>query len=240
LAGFGKTVYEEDYNSGIASNGLTSARHDMLNNYYGSAFPESYDPNTPEHVRYIGKNKLTDSIAVNYDQEVYDTNIGKLLLSPTRTFAPFVKELMEQHFEAVHGMVHCSGGGQTKCMKFVKEGMLVIKDNLFPTPPIFSLIQESSGASDREMYQVFNMGCRMEIFTKPSEAEKLIALAVKADLCDEYGTVNYEYGYTDEIVAYGKLVAAAERERFCSYLRQFHDTISLASDPEGLKKSENK
>lgn len=177
LAGFGKTVYEEDYNSGIASNGLTSARHDMLNNYYGSAFPESYDPNTPEHVRYIGKNKLTDSIAVNYDQEVYDTNIGKLLLSPTRTFAPFVKELMEQHFEAVHGMVHCSGGGQTKCMKFVKEGMLVIKDNLFPTPPIFSLIQESSGASDREMYQVFNMGCRMEIFTKPSEAEKLIALA---------------------------------------------------------------
>jgi len=177
LAGFGQTIYEEDYNSGIASNGLTSARHDMLHNYYGSAFPESYDPNTPESVRYIGKNKLTDSILVNYGHKEYNTNIGKLLLSATRTFAPFVKQLMEQYFDSVHGMVHCSGGGQTKCMKFVKEGMLVIKDNLFATPPIFSLIQESSGSSDREMYQVFNMGCRMEIFTKPSDAENMIALA---------------------------------------------------------------
>ena len=177
LAGFGQTIYEEDYNSGIASNGLTSARHDMLHNYYGATFPESYDPNTPEPVRYIGKNKLTDPIVVDYGQKEYNSTIGKLLLSATRTFAPYIKALMEQHFEAVHGMVHCSGGGQTKCMKFVKEGMLVIKDNLFPTPPIFSLIQESSGASDREMYQVFNMGCRMEIFTKPSEAEKIIELA---------------------------------------------------------------
>jgi len=177
LAGFGQTIYEEDYNSGIASNGLTSARHDMLHNYYGSAFPESYDPNTPESVRYIGKNKLTDPILVNYGHKEYNTNIGKLLLSATRTFAPFVKQLMEQYFDSVHGMVHCSGGGQTKCMKFVKEGMLVIKDNLFATPPIFSLIQESSGSSDREMYQVFNMGCRMEIFTKPSDAENMIALA---------------------------------------------------------------
>jgi phosphoribosylformylglycinamidine cyclo-ligase len=177
LAGFGQTLYEEDYNSGIASNGLTSARHDMLHNYYGSAFPESYDPNTPESVRYIGKNKLTDPILVNYGHKEYNTNIGKLLLSATRTFAPFVKQLMEQYFDSVHGMVHCSGGGQTKCMKFVKEGMLVIKDSLFATPPIFSLIQESSGSSDREMYQVFNMGCRMEIFTKPSDAENMIALA---------------------------------------------------------------
>ena len=177
LAGFGQTIYEEDYNSGIASNGLTSARHDMLHNYYGSAFPESYDPNTPESVRYIGKNKLTDPILVNYGHKEYNTNIGKLLLSATRTFAPFVKQLMEQYFDSVHGMVHCSGGGQTKCMKFVKEGMLVIKDSLFATPPIFSLIQESSGSSDREMYQVFNMGCRMEIFTKPSDAENMIALA---------------------------------------------------------------
>jgi len=177
LAGFGQTIYEEDYNSGIASNGLTSARHDMLHNYYGATFPESYDPNTPEPVRYIGKNKLTDPIVVDYGQKEYNSTIGKLLLSATRTFAPYIKALMEQHFEAVHGMVHCSGGGQTKCMKFVKEGMLVIKDNLFPTPPIFSLIQESSGASDKEMYQVFNMGCRMEIFTKPSEAKEMIELA---------------------------------------------------------------
>jgi phosphoribosylformylglycinamidine cyclo-ligase len=179
LAGFGQTSYEEDYNSGIASNGLTSARHDMLHKYYGSTFPESYDPNTPENVRYIGKNKLTDPIDVKYGQKEYHLNIGKLLLSPTRTFAPFVKALMEEYFDAVHGMVHCSGGGQTKCMKFVKDNMLVVKDNLFQTPPIFSLIQESSGASDREMYQVFNMGCRMEIFTKPSEAGKLIELAKK-------------------------------------------------------------
>lgn len=177
LAGFGQTNYEKDYNSGIASNGLTSARHDMLNKHYDSHFPESFDPNTPENVRYIGKYSLTDPIEISSNTKKYQTNIGKLLLSPTRTFAPFVKELMERYFDAVHGMVHCSGGGQTKCLKFIGEQLTVIKDNLFTPPPIFSFIQESSGANDKEMYQVFNMGCRLEIFTKPENATTFIQLA---------------------------------------------------------------
>jgi phosphoribosylformylglycinamidine cyclo-ligase len=177
LAGFGKTNYEKEYNSGIASNGLTSARHDMLKKSYGTRFPESFDPNTPEHVRYIGHHALTDPIEISTNTNTYQTNIGKLLLSPTRTFAPFVKELMEQYFDAVHGMVHCSGGGQTKCLKFIGENLTVIKDNLFTPPPIFSFIQKSSGANDKEMYQVFNMGCRMEIFTNPENASAIIQLA---------------------------------------------------------------
>lgn len=177
LAGFGKTNYEKEYNSGIASNGLTSARHDMLNKSYGTRFPESFDPNTPEQVRYIGHYSLTDPIEISTSTNTYQTNIGKLLLSPTRTFAPFVKELMEQYFDSVHGMVHCSGGGQTKCLKFIGENLAIIKDNLFEPPPIFSFIQKSSGANDREMYQVFNMGCRMEIFTNPENANAIIQLA---------------------------------------------------------------
>lgn len=177
LAGFGKTNYEEEYNSGIASNGLTSARHDMLKKSYGTRFPESFDPNTPEHVRYIGHYSLTDPIEISTSTNTYQTNIGKLLLSPTRTFAPFVKELMEQFFDVVHGIVHCSGGGQTKCLKFIGENLSIIKDNLFVPPPIFSFIQKSSGANDKEMYQVFNMGCRMEIFTNPENATAIIQLA---------------------------------------------------------------
>jgi phosphoribosylformylglycinamidine cyclo-ligase len=177
LAGFGQTNYEKEYNSGIASNGLTSARHDMLNTSYGTRFPESFDPNTPEHVRYIGHHALIDPIEISTSTNTYQTNIGKLLLSPTRTFAPFVKELMEQYFDAVHGMVHCSGGGQTKCLKFIGENLSIIKDNLFVPPPIFSFIQKSSGANDKEMYQVFNMGCRMEIFTNPENATAIIQLA---------------------------------------------------------------
>jgi phosphoribosylformylglycinamidine cyclo-ligase len=177
LAGFGQTNYEKEYNSGIASNGLTSARHDMLKKSYGTRFPESFDPNTPEHVRYIGHHALIDPIEISTSTNTYQTNIGKLLLSPTRTFAPFVKELMEQYFDAVHGMVHCSGGGQTKCLKFIGENLSIIKDNLFVPPPIFSFIQKSSGANDKEMYQVFNMGCRMEIFTNPENASAIIQLA---------------------------------------------------------------
>ncbi|MFZ9660448.1 MAG: AIR synthase related protein [Chitinophagaceae bacterium] len=177
LAGFGKTNYEETYNSGIASNGLTSARHDMLSNIYAQNFPESFDPNTDPDVVYIGKHKLTDPVEVTHQSKKYKTDIGKLLLSPTRTFAPLVKMLLDDHFNAISGMIHCSGGGQTKCLKYVPQNVKIVKDNLFEIPPVFNLIQESSGADNREMYQVFNMGCRLELYTNEKDAQNIIALA---------------------------------------------------------------
>jgi phosphoribosylformylglycinamidine cyclo-ligase len=173
LAGFGKADYEQEYNSGIASNGLTSARHDMLHKTYGARFHESYDTSLDEHVVYIGPHQLSDEIK---DGEL-TTTIGKLLLSPTRTFAPVIKELLENQFEAIHGLIHCSGGGQTKCLKYVPENVKIIKDNLFEPPIIFKLIQEASKSDDREMFQVFNMGTRLEIYTNEKDADKIISVA---------------------------------------------------------------
>ena len=173
LAGFGKANYEEEYNSGIASNGLTSARHDLLQKTYGARFHESYDTSLDEHVVYTGPHLLTDEIKEN-DQEY---SVGKLLLSPTRTFAPVIKEILENHFDAVCGLVHCSGGGQTKCLKYVPENVRIVKDNLFEPPVVFKLIQQASHADDKEMYQVFNMGTRMEIYTNEKDADKLIGIS---------------------------------------------------------------
>lgn len=173
LAGFGQAHYESSYNSGLASNGLTSARHDMLDRHYASKFPESYDTSLPEDVVYIGPHTMTESLDVNGSQ----VEVGKLLLSPTRTFAPVMKILIEEHFDSIHGLVHCSGGGQSKCLKFVPEHVRIVKDNLFDPPVIFQLIQEASGADDREMYQVFNMGTRLEIYTDEKHAEKMISIA---------------------------------------------------------------
>ncbi len=175
LSSSGKAVYENEYNSGIGSNGLTSARHDMFSTYYANKYPESHDPSLSSDVVYIGKHQLTDKI----DIEGYDVNAGKLVLSPTRTFAPIIKEILLDHFEAVLGLIHCSGGGQTKCLKYLPGPMKVIKDNLFDTPVVFSLIKEASGADDREMLQVFNMGCRMEIYTDENNANAMIAIAEK-------------------------------------------------------------
>jgi len=179
FAGYGISIYEKDYNSGIASNGLTSARHDMLSKWYAEQFPESYDPGTSESVVYIGKHRLTDPVRVLWDSRPFDLNVGKLLLSPTRTFAPLVRNILEHHFNMVHGMVHCSGGGQSKCLKYLPANLAVIKDNLFPAPGIFNMIQQSSGADDREMYQVFNMGCRMELYTAPENAGTIIGKAAE-------------------------------------------------------------
>ena len=173
LAGFGQANYEKEYNSGIASNGLTSARHDILHKAYGARFHESYDTSLDEHVVYIGPHKMTDEIedgGLTYE-------VGKLLLSPTRTFAPIVKKLLENHFDAIHGLIHCSGGGQTKCLKYVPENVGIIKDNLFEPPIIFKLIQEASKSDDREMYQVFNMGTRLEIYTNEKDAAAIINVA---------------------------------------------------------------
>lgn len=173
LAGFGQANYEQEYNSGIASNGLTSARHDALHKTYAARYPESFDNSLQEEVVYIGPHQVTD--------EVEDggalRSVGKLLLSPTRTFAPVLKELLENHFDAIHGLIHCSGGGQTKCLKYVPENVRIIKDNLFDPPVIFQLIQNASKADDREMYQVFNMGTRLEIYTNEKDAEKIISVS---------------------------------------------------------------
>lgn len=177
LAGFGRAAYEKEYNSGIASNGLTSARHDVIGSYYKENFPETFDDTLDEDVVYIGKHRLTDTISINYRNESFETDIGRLILSPTRTFAPLMKVIFNNQFENIYGMVHCSGGGQTKCLKYIPENVNIIKDNLFEAPEIFRIIQESSGADNREMFQVFNMGCRMEIYTNEKQAESIISLA---------------------------------------------------------------
>ncbi|HEU0109303.1 MAG TPA: AIR synthase-related protein [Flavisolibacter sp.] len=177
LASFGKSTYETDYNSGIGSNGLTSARHDVLHKYYAENYPETFEPSLSEEVVYIGKHRMTDAIDIRFKNETFRTDIGKLILSPTRTFAPVVKQLLEQHFDSVEGLVHCSGGGQTKCMKYVPENVKVIKDHLFTPPEIFNIIQQASGSDEKEMYQVFNMGCRLEIYTNEKNADQVISIA---------------------------------------------------------------
>ncbi len=162
LASYGQATYENQYNSGIASNGLTSARHDLLNHNYAENFKESFDNSLKEDVVYIGKWKIADVPGI---------------LSPTRTFAPLMKVLLEDENIVVDGLIHCSGGGQTKCLKYLPSNVRVIKDNLFEVPEIFKEIQESSKADDREMYQVFNMGTRLEIYTDESSADKIIGHA---------------------------------------------------------------
>ncbi|MGZ3880826.1 MAG: AIR synthase related protein [Flavisolibacter sp.] len=179
LASYGQSSYENEYNSGIGSNGLTSARHDVINKFYAEKFPESFDNDLSDDVVYIGKHRMTDEMTVAFRGKESNTNVGKLILSPTRTFAPVVKNISEEHFDKVNGLIHCSGGGQTKCMKYVPDGVKVIKDNLFEAPEIFRIIQQSSGADDREMYQVFNMGCRLEIYTNENNAEQIIGIARK-------------------------------------------------------------
>lgn len=175
LAGFGQADYEKKYNSGLASNGLTSARHDVLHKTYGARFSESYDTSLDESVVYIGPHRMTDEIKDG--QSTF--TIGDLLLSPTRTFAPVMKELLENHFDAINGLVHCSGGGQTKCLKFVPDNVRILKNNLFEPPVIFKLIQGASKSDDREMYQVFNMGTRLEIYTNEKDADTTISVANK-------------------------------------------------------------
>ena len=173
LASYGQSTYESAYNSGIGSNGLTSARHDILDKSYGEKYPESFDNSLDEKVVYIGSHRMTDKIEMGNRQLA----IGKLLLSPTRTFAPVIKELVENHFDAIHGLIHCSGGGQTKCLKYIPENVRIVKNNLFEPPTIFQLIQQASKADDREMYQVFNMGTRMEIYTNEKNADQIIGIA---------------------------------------------------------------
>ena len=188
FASFGQATYETSYNSGIGSNGLTSARHDVLHKTYGARFHESYDTSLDEHVVYIGGHLMTDVVDIPAAEaggaggvgenvgkkEAVTTDIGHLLLSPTRTYAPLLKQLLTEQFDSIHGLIHCSGGGQTKCMKYLPGAFRIIKDNLFDPPTVFRLIEDASGSDKREMYQVFNMGHRLEIFADAADAEKLL------------------------------------------------------------------
>jgi phosphoribosylformylglycinamidine cyclo-ligase len=170
LASFGQATYEDAYNGGMGSNGLTSARHDVFSKVLYAAYPESFDPDVPEDLVYSGKYRLTDQVPG------LDVDYGKLVLSPTRTYAPVIKRMLESYRSQIHGMVHCSGGGQTKVLHFVNH-VHVIKDNLFETPPLFQIIQEASGTDWKEMYRVFNMGHRMELYVPATIAADLIRIS---------------------------------------------------------------
>lgn len=170
LASFGKALYENIYNGGMGSNGLTSARHDVFNNAYAKKYPESFDPSVPDHLVYSGKYSLTDTVPG------LDVNMGQLVLAPTRTYAPIIVAVLREMRAQIHGMVHCSGGAQTKVLHFI-EDLHVIKDNLFPVPPLFRVIHEQSGTDWKEMYKVFNMGHRMEIYTDERTASAVIDIA---------------------------------------------------------------
>ena len=171
LSSCGQATYETEYNGGMGSNGLTSARHDVFAKYLAEKYPESYDKAVPEELVYSGNYRLTDAV------EDSPLNAGKLVLSPTRTYAPVIKALLDEMRPEIHGMVHCTGGAQTKVLHFVGDNCKVIKDNMFPVPPLFKAIAEQSGTDWAEMYKVFNMGHRMEIYVRPELAEKVIALS---------------------------------------------------------------
>ncbi len=171
LASFGQATYEKEYNGGMGSNGLTSARHDVFAKYYAEKYPESYDHAVPMELVYSGNCKFEDKI------EDSPLNAGKLVLSPTRTYAPVIKKMLDEMRKDIHGMVHCTGGAQTKVLHFVSDNCKVIKDNMFPVPPLFKLIHDQSGTDWKEMYKVFNMGHRMEIYVSPEQAEKVIAIS---------------------------------------------------------------
>ena len=174
LASSGKASYESEYNGGMGSNGLTSARHDVFNKTIANTYPESFDPAVPFDLVFSGNKALTDEIAIDENTTV---TAGKLVLSPTRTYAPVIKKVLESYRSQIHGLVHCSGGAQTKVLHFINDNVHVIKDNLFPVPPLFQLIQEQSGTSWEEMYKVFNMGHRMELYVPEAIAADLITIA---------------------------------------------------------------
>ncbi|MDP1744855.1 MAG: AIR synthase-related protein [Bacteroidota bacterium] len=182
LASSGQATYETEYNGGMGSNGLTSARHDVFEKSLANKYPESFDPAVPESLIYSGKVGLTEKINVEFDSQLSTLNsqlsidAGKLVLSPTRTYAPIIKKIIDKYRSQIHGMVHCSGGAQTKVLHFV-DNVHVIKDNLFPIPPLFKMIQEQSGTDWKEMYTVFNMGHRMELYLPEAIASDIIAIS---------------------------------------------------------------
>ena len=200
MASYGKATYEKEYNGGMGSNGLTSARHDVFAKYLAEKYPESYDNAVPEDLVYSGKLHLTDAV------EGVSLDAGKLVLSPTRTYAPVIKKVLDVMRPKVHGMVHCSGGAQTKIMHFV-ENKRVVKNNLFPVPPLFKTIQEQSGTDWQEMYKVFNMGHRMEVYLAPEDAQQVIEIA------RSFGIEAQVVGYVEN-ASCNELVIESEAGRF--------------------------
>jgi phosphoribosylformylglycinamidine cyclo-ligase len=174
LASYGQSTYETEYNGGMGSNGLTSARHDVFDKSVATAYPESFDPAVPLDLVFSGGKKLTDEVQLDEQNSI---TAGKLVLSPTRTYAPVLKKVLDEYRKDIHGLVHCSGGAQTKVLHFINNDVHVIKDNLFSIPPLFKLIQEQSGTDWKEMYKVFNMGHRMEIYVPKAIAEDIIAIS---------------------------------------------------------------
>jgi phosphoribosylformylglycinamidine cyclo-ligase len=188
LSSSGKASYEDEYNSGIGSNGLTSARHDVFSNYIALKYPESFDPHIPDELIYSGDLRLTDEIGE------LEANAGKLVLSPTRTYAPVIINVLKKYRKEIHGMIHCSGGAQTKVLNFISN-MHIVKDHMFPVPPIFGIIREQSGTPWKEMYKVFNMGHRFEIYVNQNIAQNIISISKKFDIdariighCNDYET----------------------------------------------------
>ena len=176
LASYGQATYEKEYNGGMGSNGLTSARHDVFANYLAQKYPESYDAAVPSELVYSGSLKLTDMVETRHATSLQAVTAGKLVLSPTRTYAPVIKKILDEMRLDIHGMVHCSGGAQTKVLHFV-ENLKIVKNNIFPVPPLFRTIQEQSGTDWKEMYKVFNMGHRMEIYLSPEKAQQVIEIS---------------------------------------------------------------
>ena len=186
LSSTGQATYEKHYNGGMGSNGLTSARHDVFSKYLAETYPESYDHQVPDELVYSGKYRLTDRVPLTESEaqqlsalnsQLSTLTVGRLVLSPTRTYAPVIKNLLDELRPEIHGMVHCTGGAQTKVLHFVGDNCRVVKDNMFPVPPLFRLIKEQSGTDWREMYQVFNMGHRMEIYVRPEIADRVIDIS---------------------------------------------------------------
>lgn len=180
LASYGQATYESEYNGGMGSNGLTSARHDVFDKSIANNYPESFDPAVPLDLVFSGGKKLTDLVDISttsHGGQALNVTAGKLVLSPTRTYAPVLKKILNQYRKDIHGLVHCSGGAQTKVLHFINDNIHVIKDNLFPIPPLFKLIQEQSGTEWKEMYKVFNMGHRMEIYVPAAIAQDIIAIS---------------------------------------------------------------
>ncbi len=187
LASYGQAAYEEAYNGGMGSNGLTSARHDVFKKEYAEKYPESFDPNTPLEVVYTGSKSLTDSIEINGAE----ISIGRLVLSPTRTYLPVLKKMLDELKGNIHGLIHCTGGGQTKVSKFV-QNKRIVKNNFLPIPPLFEMIQKESGTSWKEMYQVFNMGQRLEVYLEEKHAQAVI------DIAKSFGIDAQICGYVEE------------------------------------------
>ncbi len=187
LASYGKAKYEDNYNGGMGSNGLTSARHDVFSKAYAGKYPESFDPNTPMEVVYTGSRSLTETLEINGEQ----ITIGRLVLSPTRTYLPVLKKLLAELKGNINGLIHCTGGGQTKVSKFV-QNKRIIKNNFLPVPPLFELIQKESGTSWKEMYQVFNMGQRLEVYLDEKHARTVV------DISKSFGIDAQVCGYVEE------------------------------------------